>query len=1232
MKYLLILILHFITYTGICQQFTRFNSHDGLSKNWVRCIYQDDIGYMWFGTSGGLERFNGYEFKSYEIGQANVNAIIKYSKNEILICNDLGIYIFNIETEKIEQFPYIRYQSFLCAAKQNDDYLWIGSNLGLYRFNIKTKKVEIFNLKNDYVNTIFIDHKSNVYVGTKQGLNIFNPTTKTFVNYDHSDLKRSVSGNDITSICEDNNNHIWIGSLSGVDNMNIDSVGTFKHIHNGHIQSLLVDSKNNLWIAHSSSEGLQKLNLQTFYKNKRIEVSTYVNSLNDPKSISENSIFSLYQDNQNGLWIGTYGSGVNYVSYKEKKFNRINFLEKHFASSNLVNCIFEDEKYRWFGTEMGLLRLTIQSNTYKEFEINSKSNKGIVGVAVYCITKDSLNNLWIGTWGGGLNRYDYKSETFKHYVPSEVKGSLPSTNVYSVCESSKGNLWIGTSGGGIAKFDYKTERFISFKNNKNSALQKCGNFINYIIRLNDGSIAISEYYCVDIFNEKKNTFSRTLVNTETKKLSNVVDYLFQDSKNHIWIGSNEGLMYIKNDGKSFAQISTENGLINNTVNGIIEDSHNNLWITTNKGVSKLCGGSNIPETPSFINFTYDDGLVSSECNQRSVYKNKEGIFYIGSSNGITYFYPDSININTEIPKTAITEVQILNNLPNKNALYIPISENVNNGRTINIDYKNSNFIIKFAALNYFNTHKNSYKYMLEGYDTMWINLGNQRTITYTNIEPGNYTFKVISSNNDGVWNNSAQTLKIEILPPWWRTITFKLFGISIITLILILFYRIRISIVQKQKKMLETTVTSRTKALNAMNAILRENREEIKSQNHELFQHRHNLEVLVAERTSELEIAKKKAEENDHLKTAFLQNISHEIRTPMNAIIGFSNLLKQRDIDEEEQNQFVDIINMSSNQLLSIINDIINIATIESGQAKVNESNVNLNTVMRLFYEQFKFKANSKKIDFTYKLGLEDNDALVVLDETKFLEIHSNLINNAIKFTEKGSVEYGYEIKGKYLLFYVNDTGIGIHADNHEKIFERFRQAESTIASRFGGTGLGLSISKAYVELLGGHIWLKSTPDVGTSFYFTLPYKKVKRQSPLSKLNNIQSKEPEKHKGHILIAEDEDFNFRYLEKLLLSMHFTVERALNGLEAVEKCKRNKSFNLVFMDIKMPELDGYEATKLIRESNPTIPIIAQTAYALEKDKIKAIDAGMNDYLTKPIDKISIIEIIEKYIDKV
>jgi PAS domain S-box-containing protein len=365
---------------------------------------------------------------------------------------------------------------------------------------------------------------------------------------------------------------------------------------------------------------------------------------------------------------------------------------------------------------------------------------------------------------------------------------------------------------------------------------------------------------------------------------------------------------------------------------------------------------------------------------------------------------------------------------------------------------------------------------------------------------------------------------------------------------------------------------------------------------------------------SELLAAKVKAEESDRLKTAFLHNISHEIRTPMNAIVGFSGLLNDADLLPEKQKEYIEIIAQSSDQLLSIINDIVCIATIEAGQEKLSEVPVNLNAMQRILYEKFLPKARSQNIIFDVNTCFHENEYMILADEAKLVQILLNLIGNAFKFTLSGHIHVGCNLKNNELEFFVEDTGIGIPSEMHDEIFMRFRQVESTTARQFGGSGLGLSISKAYVELLGGKMWLTSELGKGSVFYFTLPFKKVNNsEEPAikqSKQFEISSKSPKT----LLIAEDEDSNYLLLEILLSGLNIQLIRAINGVEAVDSCK-NDHIDMVLMDIKMPVMDGYEATMQIRDFMPDLPIIAQTAYTTDADKNRALACGCSDFISKP-----------------
>ena len=378
---------------------------------------------------------------------------------------------------------------------------------------------------------------------------------------------------------------------------------------------------------------------------------------------------------------------------------------------------------------------------------------------------------------------------------------------------------------------------------------------------------------------------------------------------------------------------------------------------------------------------------------------------------------------------------------------------------------------------------------------------------------------------------------------------------------------------------------------------------------------------------TELILAKNKAEESDKLKTAFLHNISHEIRTPMNAIVGFAALLGEPDIDAKESRDYIEVIMQSSNHLLEIITDIVDISNIEANLVKVAKNKFNVNSALLSLCKQFVNKADEKKVHLICETALSDNDALVLTDGTKVNQILINLLSNALKFTDKGQIKVIARLKDNFLEFCVSDTGIGIAQESQDRIFERFYQVQHSVSRLYEGTGLGLAISKAHVELLGGKIWVNSEPGKGASFFFTIPYEKQLAETPVEeeKINPGYFVFPEKKK--ILVAEDIDSNFKLICYFLSGANIEVIRAVNGREAVDKFSAIPDIDLILMDIKMPVMDGYKATKLIREKNASIPIIAQTAYA--DDHETAFEAGCSGFVSKPFDKKGLLEVIQRTI---
>lgn len=408
----------------------------------------------------------------------------------------------------------------------------------------------------------------------------------------------------------------------------------------------------------------------------------------------------------------------------------------------------------------------------------------------------------------------------------------------------------------------------------------------------------------------------------------------------------------------------------------------------------------------------------------------------------------------------------------------------------------------------------------------------------------------------------------------------------------------------------------------------KKNEEEIKDYSERLAIQNVKLKLI----NDELKAAKEKAEESDKLKSAFLANMSHEIRTPMNAILGFATLIRNRILSEEKRRDYIDLINSNCRQLLNIITDIIDISKIEAGQISIFNKNFSLNKLLNELFLNYKNQIDlvKKPIRFILNNGLKNEESAIFTDKVRLEQILANLLSNAIKFTEKGTIEFGYTIDSKKdIVFYVKDTGIGISESEAKVIFDRFRQVSSSYNKIYGGTGLGLSISKGLVEKLGGKIWVESEQNTGSTFYFSMPYKPgilIEKPAEIdySKTYNWEGKK-------LLIAEDEDANYNLLATILDPTKAKLIWVTSGKDAIEKCKIDQSIDLVLMDMKMPDMNGFESTRQIKVIRNELPIIAQTAYAMSTDEENCLRAGCDDYISKPLRIDNLLAKIDKHLHR-
>ncbi len=1270
---LLIFILNIVSVSLFSQNsieynFEKLSIKDGLSHNNVYTIIQDKSGYLWFGTQDGLNKYDGYKFNIYRHEIDNPNSLTTGNFGK-MIQDSLGIFWFGTFGGGIDRFD---------------------PNTNTFT-NFSNKPSDPNSLSNNQILFVFEDNQNNIWVGTSNGgLNKFNKKEENFKRFHpESDNPKSFSDLRAKCVCETSNKELWFGTGNGLNKYN-PSNETFKiythdpkninSISSNSIQHLFADEDGIIWIAYRET-GISK------FDSKTETFTHYKHDPNNQSSLSDNNCEFITKDSYGYFWIGTYQEGLNKFDPETGKF--MNFMHDPnnitSISHNRIEYIFEDNSRNlWIATRGGgINKLDLKPRKFRNIVHNPEVKNTLPHPSVMAIDIDGNENLWIGTDGGGISKYDPKTKVFTHFqnIPSN-NNSLSVNRVWAILVDREGIIWAGTYRGGLNRIEYKNGKY-NFtrylgKRGDNSSLSN--NQINTIIEDKNGIIWIATANglnkLIKADKPEDYTFKHYFQNKTDSLIfiDNYISNLYLDSQDRLWIGSyagglfqflpekeefinysptefdstkfkknlhvliifedrnknlllgteSSGIIIFDTEKETFSMHPKNDNLLSNMIIGITEDDMGNLWISSSRGLSKFSPWNN-----KLINYTYNDGLESSGFNRNAILKCNNGNLYFGSNSALTYFNPLEVSSNPFIPQVVITDFRILNKSDWVNNL-LPFEKVQFENKPIELTKKDYFFIIEFASLDFTSTQQNQYEYMLEGFDEDWIDANNNRTATYTNIDPGLYTFKVKGSNNDKVWNENPVELEIKVIPPFYKTKGFIIFIVFLGIIFIFTFIKLRTKNLIKDKRNLEEKVIERTNEISLQKEELKTQAENLEKTNEQLEHQQEKLENLVHERTSDLEIAKNKAEESDRLKSAFLANMSHEIRTPMNAIIGFSNLINDQDIEKEYKAELASLIKKNSNSLLNLIDDIIDISKIEAGQLDISEKDCAINQVLNDLLIEFEdYIISNDKLTLKVSEELLFNQLIIKTDPYRLQQVLKNLLSNAIKFTEVGIIEFGYRINKDMIQFFVKDTGIGITPEQQNQIFSRFNRIEDTKKKIYRGAGLGLTITKNIVEMMGGKIWLESKLDRGSVFNFEIPYRPVEltsKEKPVIKKSTSKYKWDNKT---ILIAEDEESNFKFLNMIIRKTSAELLWAKTGQQAIDICMGNYKVDLILMDIKMPEMDGLEAIRKIREHQRKIPIIVQSAYSMPEDQNLSFEAGANDFISKPIGTEKLLNTIDKHL---
>ena len=1205
--------------------FLKVNNVDGLVNNHVNCIYKDTRGFIWIGTRAGLSRFDGFEFVNYTHTTKDTTTIIdnyiesiqEDAQGDLWIGTLQGYVVFDINTEK-----FYRDLSLFIGEKSSSQSIEV-----LYIDKNKQKWIKLYN-QNYYrrvdpvtgkLNNVFpAREKEECCVVNFQQANgdyyylLSNGIIECYdgVNYNlkfrNEHLLGKLGADSLsTSLFVDTENDIWLyGNNDGLYQYKI-SNEKWNHytVHSNKIRltsnivkKVIQDDKGLIWVGtdHGGIDVINKFSGET--------TKIYHQSDND-KSLSQNSITDLYIDNNNIIWIGTFKNGLSYYHESIHKFPHYRHLLSDPSSLpyNDVNCFVEDKKGNlWIGTNGGgLIYFNRHANSFKKYQYDEEDPNSLSGNVVVSLFIDSENELWIGTFTGGLNRFNGKIFTRYQYSPNRNNG-LTSNNIWSIKEDDQQNLWIGTLGGGIVIFDRNNEIFKPVPNKGNVKLPT--EYVNQICKLDNGNMFIATANGVTFYDVKEQRYKNYPLVTRSGAPplnSKNVNGVFEDSRGLLWIATREGLIMFDPNTSFSKHFTSEDGLPEDVFNCIQEDEFQSIWVSKSTGLSQIIVSKTAPDKEysfQIYDFTEEDGLQDKEFNPNANYKTTNNELIFGGRNGFNLFESKNIKYNQILPKVVFTDFQVYNQSvsPGAKVKNVELLESsIVSTKSIEIKHSMNVFSVGFTALNFFIPSKIKYQYKLEGFDDDWVSLNaNRNRVTYTNLNPGDYYFKVKASNNDGIWNEDYAELRIIVLPPLYATPLAYFIYILLIVGILVYF---RYSMLRKER---------------------------VKFQKEQ--------EQIQANRNHEM----------DEMKLRFLTNVSHEFRTPLTLILTpLDKLLKQT--RSESDKRLLDTIERNAKQLLNLVNQLLDFRKLELHGLRYNPSYVDIVTFLNDVTHNFEDAFNKKRIKFTFEHSTEH--FIFNFDKEKLEKVMMNLLSNALKFThEKGNVKLKLEIKDEdgIVNIIIQDNGVGIDEEDIDKIFVRFYQSEKNKKLGLSGSGIGLNLAREMIQLHNGIIEVESERGKGAKFKVSLPIDKtvVVDNEDLERVDEDfarpqqESESSEKIKKPIILLVEDNIDFRSFMKETLQEQFKIYEAQDGQKGYDTVHKVLP-DLIISDVMMPNVDGLELCTMLRKDIRTshIPFILLTARTADEDKIKGLEIGADDYITKPFNMDLLLLRVRKLLEK-
>lgn len=1109
--------------------FHKITQKDGLSQSSGHAILQDSQGFMWFGTNNGLNRYDGYEMTVFShdpedsttLGNNSINVLFEDSKQNLWVGTmGAGLSRMNRDDHTFRHYlaDYFNFgnglsdNSITSIYEDEEGFLWVGTYNGLNILEPESGDIiDIFvpseedssSLRGRQVNTIYKDRNGYLWIGTNDGLNLWLPETKSFSHFrGENDNPNDNRLNNVKTVYLDSDNNLWTGTSNGLNRYNYNTEEFERYlpdptdsysISGNSIVSIYQDSQGTLWIG-TENNGLNA------YDQKNNRFIRYQQDLDEPSSLSGNAIYSIYENDDQILWIGTYSGGINYVDRKSSKFENYTYKksDEFPLSQRSVTSFLEDSEGNfWVGTDGGgLNRFDRETGNFYTLRHDPNNPNSLSSDVVLAMLDNGDGTIWIGYYHGGISKYDVNKQKYTHYrYDPEDPGSLCHDDVFALMEDPENGIWIGTNGGGVCHFDEATKTFTQYEVEE-------GVIRDLLVDSEDHFWLATYGGGLKMLLPEQNDFWN-FYHGDNGLQSNVILTIHEDQKKRLWVGTMEaGLNHIEQHTFQFTPYMTDDGLPSNEVKGILEDDAGNLWLSTNNGISKFD-----PETKSFFNYSVEDGLQSAEFNTLAYYKDREGYMYFGGINGFNRFHPDSIKLNTFVYPVVFTDFKIFNHSVEVGS-DSPLKKDITHAEHIEVSHDAYVLTFEYAALNYNRLKGINYAYKLEGFEEEWNEVGQKRSVTYTNLSPGDYTLKVKAANSDGIWNNEA-TLNITVTPPFWQTAWFYLIAIAAVGGLIYAGYNYRLRRIKKQNRILATKVFERTAELNQRNDELVSVLEDLRKTRNELAENAHKAgmadiatgvvhnignvlnsigtsntitgELLNKSKFNGLFKANKMLLENSDQLDEFLKNdprgkkLIEYYRKLDTALKDELELLKQH---HQRMDKKVQLIN-------NVINAQQNYASIN-----LNKETLQLNHILEDTLTIFSTSLDRHGIKLRKEIKATD---LVEVQKTKLVHVILNVLKNAKEAMQDAGVkEPVIDIKlnqvSDQVILKIRDNGPGIKPENLGKIFNQGFTTKKT------GHGFGMHSSANYMKEMGAVIKVQNAAN-GSGAEFILVFKKAKTVS-----------------------------------------------------------------------------------------------------------------------------------------